>query len=161
MSSSTSYRLREGLGRGSLYLILLLGASIMILPFLWMVSTSVMTLGEANSGRLLPRAARVYCPHVNLPKPDKWGTVTDFVVSPKVRDGEQELQTDSYYVAVSRNPETTGAPSGVEQEWRFQLVDNKAKPVAIVPLDQPQGALTEDWQLIPAAGGEVDTGRGL
>jgi ABC-type glycerol-3-phosphate transport system permease component len=142
-------------------MILVLGASTMILPFLWMVSTSVMTLGEANSGRLLPRAARVFCPHVNLPKTDKWGTVTDFAVSPKVRQGEQELHTDSYYVAISRNPETTGVPPELEQEWRFQLVDNKANPVAIVPVDQPMGALTEDWQLVPAAGGEVDTGRGL
>jgi ABC-type glycerol-3-phosphate transport system permease component len=136
-------------GRGMLYLILLLGASVMILPFLWMVSTSVMTIGEANSGRLLPRVARMTCPHVNLPKLSE-GTVTDFSVSPHVRDGEQELNTDSYYVEVKQ-----------AEGWQFRLVNNKAEPVAIVPVDQPQGALTEDWQPIPAGGGEVDTGRGL
>jgi ABC-type glycerol-3-phosphate transport system permease component len=161
ISGSSSYRSRGIIGRGFLYFVLLLGAGTMVLPFLWMLSTSVMTLGEATSGRLLPRAARVFCPHVNLSKTDKGGTVTDFAVGPKVREGEQELHTDSYYVAVSRDPETTGAPAGPDTGWRFQLVNNKAEPVAIVPVDEPRGALTDDWQPIPAGGGEVNTGRGL
>jgi|GEM_PF-70723 len=160
-SSSSSSRASGGIGRGGLYLILLLGASVMLLPFLWMLSTSVMTIGEANSGRLLPRAARLACPYVNLLKEDKGGTVTGFAVSPKVRGGEQELHTDSYYVEVTRDPDTTGDSAGLDTGWHFRLVNNKAEPVAIVPADQPQGALTADWQLIPTGGGEVDTGRGL
>jgi ABC-type glycerol-3-phosphate transport system permease component len=155
-SGSAWFQARNALGRGSTYLILLLGASVMILPFLWMLSTSVMTLGEANSGRLLPRLARLTCPHVNLQSPDKGGSVTDFAVSPEVREGEQELHTDSYYVEVQKgsdDPAITG--------WQFRLVNNKAEAVAIAPVDQPQGALTEDWQPIADGGGEVDTGRGL
>ena len=152
-TSSTLSRLRGGISRGFLYLVLLLGASVMVLPFLWMLSTSVMTLGEANAGRMLPRTARMTCPHVNLIKLDKKGTVTDFAVSPQVRAGEQELNTDSYYVAVQQSEQGT--------EWLFQLVNNDADPVAIAPIGQPDAALTEDWQPIPSAGGEVDTGRGL
>ena len=144
------YRIRRSLGSGLTYLILLLGASVMVVPFLWMISTSVMTLGEANSGRLLPRVARVTCPHVNVSKSDTGGTVTDFAVSPRVRAPEQELHTDSYYVEVQKS-----------SEWQFRLVNSRAEPVAIAPVDQPQGTLTEDWQPIPEPGGEVDTGRGL
>ena len=125
----------------------------MVLPFLWMLSTSVMTIGEANAGRLLPRAARMTCPHVNLTKYDKKGTVTEFAVSKEVRAGEQELHSDAYYVEVQQEEQTA--------EWQFRLVNNKAKPVAIVPVGQPEGALTEEWQRIPADGGEVDTGVGL
>jgi ABC-type glycerol-3-phosphate transport system permease component len=128
----------------------MLGALTMVLPFIWMISTSVMTLGEANSGRLLPRTVRLTCPHINLPKYDKAGAVTEFSVSPQVRSGEQELHTDSYYVEI----QSSGG-------WEFRLVDNRADPVAIVPAGQPQGALTEEWQTIPAGGGSVDTGRGL
>jgi len=36
------------------YAVLLVGAAISIIPFFWMVSTSLMTVGEAISGRLLP-----------------------------------------------------------------------------------------------------------
>ena len=124
----------------------------MVLPFLWMLSTSVMTIGEANGGRLLPRAARLTCPYVNLAKYDKAGMVTNFAVSPEVRAAEQELHTDSYYV------ETQQTGSG---QWQFRLVNNKAKPVPIVPFGEPDGALTEDWQLVPDGGGVEDTGRGL
>ena len=38
------------------YAVLLVGAAISIIPFFWMVSTSLMTVGEAISGRLLPSA---------------------------------------------------------------------------------------------------------
>jgi ABC-type glycerol-3-phosphate transport system permease component len=146
-------RLARGTQRGLLYFFLILGAAIMILPFLWMLSTSVMTIGEANAGRLLPRSARLTCPYVNLMSYDKAGTVTGFAVAPEVRAGEQELPTDSYYVEIQRNEQAA--------EWQFRLVNNKAEPVAIVPYDQPDGALTEDWKTIPDGGGEVDTGRGL
>jgi ABC-type glycerol-3-phosphate transport system permease component len=129
------------------------GAATMIVPFLWMISTSVMTVGEANSGRVLPRAARFSCPYVNLAKYDNSGTITNFSVSPAVRSGEQELHTDSYYVEIQRE-------EGSDQ-WQFRLVNNAAEPVAIVPVGQPNGTLTEDWQPIPAPGGEVDTGVGL
>jgi ABC-type glycerol-3-phosphate transport system permease component len=152
-SGSPWPRLRRGISQTILYLLLLLGASVMVLPFLWMLSTSVMTIGEANSGRLLPRSARLTCPYVNLVKYDKNGTVTEFAVSPEVRAGEQELHTDSYYVAVQLDEQTL--------EWQFRLVNNKAEPVAIVPYTQPDGTLTEDWQAIPVGGGDVDTGRGL
>jgi ABC-type glycerol-3-phosphate transport system permease component len=149
-SGSAWSQARSATGRGVTYLVLLLGAAIMVLPFLWMLSTSVMTIGEANSGRLLPRTARMTCPHVNLVKYDKGGSVTEFTVSPDVRDGEQELPTDAYYVEVQQG-----------SEYQFRLVNNKTQPVAVVPVGQPQGALTEDWQPIPDAGGLVDTGRGL
>lgn len=145
--------IRSGLGRGILYLVLILGAMTMVLPFFWMISTSVMTSGEANSGRWLPRMTRVVCPYVNLIKYDKNGTVTDLAVSPNLRKGEQELHTDSYYVEIQK-AETDGL-------WMFRLVDNRSDPVAIVPVDQPQGSLTDDWQPIPLGGGLVDTGRGL
>lgn len=36
------------------YAVLILGAFISIIPFLWMLSTSLMTLGEAISGRFIP-----------------------------------------------------------------------------------------------------------
>ena len=38
------------------YAVLLVGAAISIIPFFWMVSTYLMTVGEAISGRLLPSA---------------------------------------------------------------------------------------------------------
>jgi len=52
--STPNYRLRRGLLRGLLYTILIVGGIIAIVPFLWMLSTSLMTLGEAISGRFLP-----------------------------------------------------------------------------------------------------------
>jgi ABC-type glycerol-3-phosphate transport system permease component len=146
-------RLTRGIPRGFLYFFLILGAAIMILPFLWMLSTSVMTGGEANAGRLLPRAARLSCPYVNLMSYDKAGTVTGFAVAPQVRAGEQELHTDSYYVEIQRDEQSA--------EWQFRLANNKAEPVAIAPWDQPEGAITDAWQTIPDGGGEVDTQRGL
>jgi len=157
MARSTSKRLvgaklRRGLARGLMYLLLVVGASVMVIPFLWMISTSVMTLGEANSGRLLPRAARLTCPYVNLPK-YREGLVTNFAVNPTMRDGVQELHTDSYYVEM-RQEESTG-------EWQFRLVNGKTKPVEIADLAQPDGPLMDAWQPIPAGGGVVDTGRGL
>ncbi len=53
--STPNYRLRRGLLRGLLYTILIVGGIIAIVPFLWMISTSLMTLGEAISGRFLPQ----------------------------------------------------------------------------------------------------------
>jgi ABC-type glycerol-3-phosphate transport system permease component len=135
-----------------MYLVLGLGAAIMVLPFLWMLSTSMMTLGEANSGRILPRLVRVTCPYVNLTKTVE-GSVTNFAVSPIRRPGEQELHTDSYYVE-TRQEEQTG-------QWQFRLVNNKGEPVPIVPVGDPQAALTDAWQAIAAGGGVVDTGRGM
>jgi ABC-type glycerol-3-phosphate transport system permease component len=132
-----------------MYLVLVFGAGVMVLPFLWMLSTSVMTIGEANAGRLLPRLVRMTCPHVNLSKASE-GTVVGFAASPDLREGEQELGTDAYYVEVQE-----------DDGWQFRLVNNKAVPVAIVPVGQPGAALAEDWQPIPSGGGVVDTGRGL
>ena len=150
--NSVWHRLRGGISRSLLYLVLLLGAAIMVLPFLWMLSTSVMTIGEANGGRLLPRVARLTCPYVNLTKTVE-GTVTSFVVAPEIREGEQELHTDSYYVEV-RQEEQSG-------QWQFRLVNNKSKPVPIAPAGQPDAPLTDGWQAINPTGGLVDTGRGL
>lgn len=36
------------------YSVLLVGAAISLIPFLWMISTSLMTIGEAIAGRLIP-----------------------------------------------------------------------------------------------------------
>lgn len=140
--------------QGILYLVLILGAGMMLLPFLWMLSTSIMTLGEANTGRLLPRAARLTCPHVNLLKYVE-GSVTGFAVSPTLRQGVPELHTDSYYVALRQ-----------EGQWQFQLVNNKNEPVEVAPAGQPDGPLTADWQPIPVGGNDeseirYDTGRGM
>lgn len=140
------------LGRVLLYLILSLGAGLMVLPFLWMLSTSVMTLGEANTGRLLPRLARLSCPHVNLAKTLEGG-VTAFAVSPQLLPSVQEMHTDSYYIEIQQEP--------ASQRWQFRIVNNKSEPVEIAALAAPGETLTADWQSIPAAGGQVDTGRGL
>jgi ABC-type glycerol-3-phosphate transport system permease component len=114
-----------------------------------MLSTSVMTLGEANAGRFLPRSERIICPYVNLPSLSK-GTVTGLAVSSSIRPGEQELPTDSYYVEAQQ-----------DAEWQFRLVNNRARPVAIAPVGRPEAPLTDAWQAIPPGGGVVDTGRGL
>jgi ABC-type glycerol-3-phosphate transport system permease component len=45
---------RLDLGRLLTYAVLLVGAAISLIPFLWMISTSLMTLGEAIGGRVLP-----------------------------------------------------------------------------------------------------------
>ncbi|MGD8398975.1 MAG: carbohydrate ABC transporter permease [Anaerolineae bacterium] len=140
------------LSRGLLYAVLILGAFVMIMPFLWMLSTSIMTIGEANSGRLLPRAARLTCPYVNLPRFQE-GTVENMSVSPEVRPGAQELPTDSYYVLIQQ-AEGTG-------EFQFQLIDNSNDPVPIAPVGDPDGAFTDEWQPIPPGGGIYDTGRGM
>ena len=129
-------RIRRAIPRAFLYFLLLLGAAIMVLPFLWMLSTSIMTLGEANAGRLLPRAARLSCPYVNLASYDKAGTVTGFAVAPEVGAGAQELHTDSYYVEIQQDEQSA--------EWQFRLVNNKAEQVAIAPWDQAGGAFTDE-----------------
>jgi ABC-type glycerol-3-phosphate transport system permease component len=134
------------------YVILTAGAATMVLPFLWMLSTSVMTLGEANTGRLLPRAARLTCPHVNLTKTIEGGVV-EFAVSPTVRAGAQELHTGSYYVEVQQSPE--------DQAWQFRLVDNGADPISIAVNGQPGSPFSEEWQPVPVEGGVIDTERGM
>src|SRR3972149_10552680 len=45
---------RIDVGRVLSYGVLLLGAAISLVPFLWMISTSLMSLGEATGGRLVP-----------------------------------------------------------------------------------------------------------
>src|SRR3989337_2796577 len=45
---------RINAGRVFGYGVLLLGAAISLVPFLWMISTSLMSLGEATGGRLVP-----------------------------------------------------------------------------------------------------------
>jgi ABC-type glycerol-3-phosphate transport system permease component len=151
-SGSVWKKVRRAIPRGLTYVILILGGATMVLPFLWMLSTSFMTLGEANSGRMLPRFVRVTCPYVNLAKTVE-GSVTDFAVSPTLATGVQELHTDSYYVEIQQEEQ-----SG---QWQFRLVNGTSEPVAIAPLDNSQGALTDAWQPIPAEGNVVDTGRGL
>jgi ABC-type glycerol-3-phosphate transport system permease component len=42
------------LRHGSIYLLLLLGVTISIIPFVWMISTSLMTLGEAQGVHFFP-----------------------------------------------------------------------------------------------------------
>ncbi len=51
---SKQYRIRRFIGNFILYSVLIVGAIIAVLPFLWMLSTSLMDLGEAISGALLP-----------------------------------------------------------------------------------------------------------
>lgn len=52
--TSWRYRLQRIALRTLMYAVLIFGAVIAILPFLWMISTSLMTLGEAINGRLWP-----------------------------------------------------------------------------------------------------------
>ncbi len=54
--NTRAYRIRRVVLRGILYTVLIVGGIFAILPFLWMLSTSLMTLGEAISGRFLPEA---------------------------------------------------------------------------------------------------------
>ena len=147
---------RQGVGgrlaRALVYVVLILGAGVMILPFLWMAGVSVMTLGEVNTGRLLPRAARLTCPHVNLAKYIE-GSVTSFMVAPTMRPGVQELHTDSYYVEMRQVPDA--------EDWQFRLVDDAGDPVEIALVGKSEGDLTADWQTVPSGGGLVDTGRGM
>lgn len=145
-------RLGSHLLRALTYLVLTAGAAIMVLPFLWMISTSLMTLGEANTGRLLPRTARFTCPHVNLTKTEEGGVI-DFSVSPELRPGAQELHTESYYVEIQQAADA--------QRWEFRLVDDRVNPVPIAVVGQPEAAFSDAWQPIPEQGGLVDTGRGL
>jgi multiple sugar transport system permease protein len=52
---STQQRKRLRIGRIALYVVLIVGGFLMIVPFLWMVLTSVKTLGEVNTFSWLPR----------------------------------------------------------------------------------------------------------
>lgn len=45
---------RVDFGRLLSYIVLLIGAAISLVPFLWMISTSLMSLGEAIGGRFIP-----------------------------------------------------------------------------------------------------------
>ena len=51
-----SFKLRRILSRSFLYLILIFGALVAFLPFFWMTSTSLMTLGETINRKWLPAA---------------------------------------------------------------------------------------------------------
>ena len=53
--ASLSYRFLRIAGRGLLYLTLSVWGLVAIVPFLWMVSTSFMTLGEAINGQFVTR----------------------------------------------------------------------------------------------------------
>ncbi len=52
--NSRYYRVRRVVLRSLLYGVLVVGGVIAVVPFLWMILTSLMTLGEAISGRFLP-----------------------------------------------------------------------------------------------------------
>jgi ABC-type glycerol-3-phosphate transport system permease component len=53
-ASSSGLKIRPG--RLVLYITLILGAAVAVLPFFWMVSTSLMTLGETINRQWLPKA---------------------------------------------------------------------------------------------------------
>jgi len=57
----TTYRLQRGLGRMSLYVVLIVGAVVMLLPFFWMLSTSFKTLVDA-----------MRIPPIWIPSPLQW-----------------------------------------------------------------------------------------
>ncbi|MEK6223026.1 MAG: hypothetical protein N2D54_12345, partial [Chloroflexota bacterium] len=54
-SSGLLYRLVRGSGRGFIYVVLAAWGLVAIVPFLWMLSTSVMTLGESIGGGLVTK----------------------------------------------------------------------------------------------------------
>ncbi len=51
---SWRYKIQRYVLRGLLYGVLVVGAVIALIPFLWMVSVSLMSLGEAISGKFIP-----------------------------------------------------------------------------------------------------------
>ena len=55
VKESQPFTFKINTGRLLLYLILILGAIVAILPFFWMVSTSLMTLGETINRQWLPK----------------------------------------------------------------------------------------------------------
>jgi ABC-type glycerol-3-phosphate transport system permease component len=56
---SNPFPVKNPLGRVVLYIILIAGASIAILPFFWMVSSSLMTLGETLQSVWLPKVPQL------------------------------------------------------------------------------------------------------
>jgi len=54
-STKNSGKIGRILGRAFLYLILIIGATIFIFPFFWMISNSLMTLGETITRQMLPK----------------------------------------------------------------------------------------------------------
>jgi ABC-type glycerol-3-phosphate transport system permease component len=54
INRSSPFITRKALNRILIYVILILGAMVSLLPFLWMISTSFMTLGEAQGLTLIP-----------------------------------------------------------------------------------------------------------
>ncbi|MBN1874834.1 MAG: carbohydrate ABC transporter permease [Anaerolineae bacterium] len=60
------YKLRAGLAKGLMYLLLAIGAVIAIFPFLWMLQTSFKTYGEHGARKLWP-AALTASPYSNRP----------------------------------------------------------------------------------------------
>jgi ABC-type glycerol-3-phosphate transport system permease component len=52
--SDVTYRLLNFLKQGSLYVILFIGAFVAIIPFYWMIATSLMTLGETINRQWVP-----------------------------------------------------------------------------------------------------------
>src|ERR671932_89702 len=57
--SAPRQRRRRRVGAPALYIVLLLGAAIALLPFFWMVSTSLMTRGETITRQWLPQVPQV------------------------------------------------------------------------------------------------------
>jgi ABC-type glycerol-3-phosphate transport system permease component len=55
--AASRFRIRRG--RVFLYLILILGAVLAIIPFFWMVSTSLMTLGETITRQWVPKVPQI------------------------------------------------------------------------------------------------------
>ena len=59
VKESQPFTFKINSGRLLLYLILILGAIVAILPFFWMVSTSLMTLGETINRQWLPKVPQL------------------------------------------------------------------------------------------------------
>ena len=59
VKESQTFTFKINSGRLILYLILILGAIVAILPFFWMVSTSLMTLGETINRQWLPKVPQL------------------------------------------------------------------------------------------------------
>ncbi len=55
MQRNAWHRVRRLVTRGLIYFVLVVGAVFAVLPFFWMISTSLMTLGEAINGQWLPK----------------------------------------------------------------------------------------------------------
>ena len=116
-TTTLGYRFSQWLGRSSMYLILILGSVVAIIPFIWMLSTSFMTLGESVSGRLVTRQGLLHSFNYTEAELD---TPLNEVVPDFVRETDRldsrELKLTVYEIAeFLQMLKTAGIRTGIQQ----------------------------------------------